>query len=151
MKGGCEGREGEGAARRETGYRRDRRLLRHVSRAGSSSAEYSSRPHSFASGAAFDAAASAVAGASSADLRLVRALQASARAHASRGASLASALEEAASLGLVIPAALAEAAAALQRHARADASGVGARAPRGEVLPVGARRLQGRFFERLFK
>ncbi len=108
------------AARRETGYRRDRRFLRQVSRAGSSSADYSSRPHSFASGAAFDAAASAVAGASSADLRLVRALQASARAHASRGASLASALEEAASLGLVIPAALAEAAAALQRHARAN-------------------------------
>ena len=69
-------------ARRETGYRRDRRLLRQVSRTGSSSADYSSRPHSFASGAAFDAAASAVAGASSADLRLVRALQASARAHA---------------------------------------------------------------------
>ena len=57
---------------------------------------------------------------------------------------------------LVIPAALAEAAAALQRHARANVAAAptlqaSARAPRGEVLPVGARRLQGRFFERLFK
>ena len=142
------------AVRRETGYRRDQRLLRHVSRADSSSAEYSSRPHSFASGAAFDAAASAVAGASSADLRLVRALQASlarTRAAAPRGRR---SRRRRRSVG--IPAALAEAAAVLQRHARhrrrgADASGVGARAPRGEVLPVGARRLQGRFFERLFK
>ena len=107
------------AARRETGYRRDRRLLRQVSRTGSPAPiiprvltrslpalrltpRFGGRRRVFRGPAP------------------VRA-QASARAHASRGAAGA-ALEEAASLGLVIPAALAEAAAALQRHARANAA-----------------------------